>query len=63
MVSWKKKAANAKSNPMVEDCTYAIDVLLQVTQETSKSTSLLNLMPVEKHEKGVMVIVTIHPGM
>ena len=63
VVSWKKKAANAKSNPMVEDCTYAIDVLLQVTQETSKSTSLLNLMPVEKHEKGVMVIVTIHPGM
>ena len=24
VVSWKKKAAKEKSNPMVEDCTYAI---------------------------------------
>ena len=40
-----------------------IKILLIVTQETSKSTSILNLMPVEKNEKGVMVIVTVHPSL
>ena len=42
---------------------FPTDVLIQVTQETSKSTSILNLMPVEKNEKGVMVAVTIHPSL
>jgi len=64
VLSFKKKAIQGK-NPMKEgdDCSYAIDVLIQVTQETCKSTSILNLMPVEKNEKGVMVAVTIHPSL
>jgi ATP-dependent RNA helicase DOB1 len=63
VVSFKKKGLKEKDNPMEEDCSYVIDVLLYVTSETSKSQSTLNLMPVPKNEKGVMVVVPIHPSL
>ena len=63
VVSFKKKPMKEKANPMEEDCSYVIDVLIHVSTETSKSTSTLNLMPPPKDEKGVMVVVPIHPSL
>ena len=63
VVSFKKKTPKEKANPMEEDSSYVIDVLLHVSTETSKSTSTLNLMPPPKNEKGVMVVVPIHPSL
>ena len=64
VISFKKKSAKEKSNPMQEeDCSYVIDVLIHVSTETSKSASTLNLMPPGKNEKGVMVVAPIHPSL
>ena len=64
VISFKKKSAKEKSNPMnEEECSYVIDVLIHVSAETSKSASTLNLMPPGKNEKGVMVVAPIHPSL
>ena len=63
VISFKKKALKDKSNPMEEDCSYVVDVLIHVSTETSKSASTLNLMPPAKNEKGVMVVAPIHPSL
>ncbi len=63
VVSFKKKGLKEKENPMEEDCSYTIDVLLHVSTETSKSQSTLNLMPPPTGEKGTMVVVPIHPSL
>ena len=62
VVSFKKKTAKEKENPM-EDCSYVIDVLIQVSEETSKSQSTLSLMPPAKNDKGVPIVVPIHPSL
>ena len=62
VVSFKKKSAKEKENPM-EDCSYVIDVLIQVSEETSKSQSTLSLMPPAKNDKGVPIVVPIHPSL
>ena len=63
VLSYKKKAPKEKDNPMEKDCTHVIDVLLQVTPETSKSQSAADMIPPGKGEKGVMTVVSIHPSL
>jgi len=65
VVNFKKVSAKETDNPLSNpNCSYVIDVLLHVTNETSKSTSTNELMPVTgAGKKGTMIVVPIEPNL
>ena len=64
VVNFKKKSPKETDNPLTNSqCTYVVDVLLHVTNETAKAASTAELMPVPSGRKGTMVVVPIESNL